>query len=155
MKTAIAGVVLGTFVCLPAAAQKPLPQAPQAAWLTSSDAVVDDILAHLNETSRAIIRAKSRHELDLANVTWGAYIRDHYGMTKGNDALLQDTCGKPCHPDNASIILMERAWEALQDDVTEPQTATATAAAPVAAPAVKPNAGDTVAGRPAARRSAT
>lgn len=159
MKTAIAGVVLGTFVCLPAAAQKPVPQpahqpAPQPAWLTSSDAVVDDILAHLNESARAIIRAKSRAELDMANASWGAYIREHYGMTRGNDALLQDTCGKPCHPDNASIILMERAWEALQDD---PSVEVGVATAPVpAAPAVKPSAGETVAGRaPAPRRNAS
>lgn len=118
MKTAIAGVVLGMFVCLPAAAQKP-PAAPKPAapvWITNADAVVDDILAHLSESSRAIIRAKSRQELNVANASWGAYIREHYGMTRGNDALLQDACGKPCHPDNASIIIMERAWEALQED---------------------------------------
>jgi hypothetical protein len=41
-------------------------------------------------------------------------IRNHYGLWHGNSRLIEAVCGGPCHPDDASIIIIEKVWDALQ-----------------------------------------
>lgn len=33
----------------------------------------------------------------------------------GNDKLILSACGRPCHPDDASMKIIEALWQALQD----------------------------------------
>jgi hypothetical protein len=38
-------------------------------------------------------------------------IRNRYGLWRGNDKLILSACGQPCHPDDASMKIIEAIWE--------------------------------------------
>lgn len=77
--------------------------------------VVVDILAHLSQENKQTLRDTAFDDLIKYHFSYGMYIRNHYGLWRGNKILLEDACGMlPCHPDNASHVIIERTWRALQ-----------------------------------------
>jgi hypothetical protein len=89
-------------------ALKPLPRSVNA----SVDRIVKGITPQWRET---LLKTK-RDELVQYQTTWGKGIRDSLCLLAGgNDQLLRDACdGKLCHPDDASLIIMESVWDRLQ-----------------------------------------
>lgn len=79
---------------------------------TSLNAVVDDIVARLpDEDKTIIIGIKNENEM-VKLYGLGVKIRNEYGLWDGNEALLNN-CGTT-HPDDASMVILERVWQVLK-----------------------------------------
>ncbi len=85
------------------------------AWPQSVDAAVDTLLAGLSPINRDRFRKIPQDSLWSLHFTLGLYIRNQYGLWKGNVPLLK-SCGQhpPYVPDNCSGLIIERAWEKLR-----------------------------------------
>lgn len=83
-------------------------------WPTTVQATVKDILANLSDESKATVRETKKEDLILFHHGWGTGIRNHYGLWRGNEALLKSACPDGCHPDEASMIIIEAVWTSLQ-----------------------------------------
>ena len=93
-----------------APAQQPAPDALP----TTVEGVVRDIIAQLSADDRARIKSTRKEHLIKFHHGWGTGIRNRYGLWGDNTKLLHAACGKPCHPDEASMIIIEAVWAALQ-----------------------------------------
>jgi hypothetical protein len=87
-------------------AQRPLPQS-----LTEA---VDLIVKELDSKSRATLLQTKREDLIQFHHGWGTGIRNSMCLWGGNDQLIRSACGgKLCHPDDASMLIMEAVWDRL------------------------------------------
>ena len=85
------------------------------AWPASLDAAVGILLREMDDESRERIRGMKREELISFHMGWGMGIRNGFGLWGDNEALLLSACGgKRCHPDDASMKIIEAVWERLQ-----------------------------------------
>ncbi len=96
------------------------------AWPTTVDGVVSDLIARLSPEDKEHIRNTPREDLIRFHSGWGTGIRNYYGLWRGNKQLIESACGKPCHPDSASQIIIEKVWEALRKQNPAPTRPTAT-----------------------------
>ena len=89
-------------------ALKPLPR--------SVNASVDRIVKGMTPRWRDTLLKTKRDELVQYQTDWGKGIRDSLClMAGGNDQLIRDACdGNLCHPDEASMVIMEAVWDRLQ-----------------------------------------
>ena len=87
---------------------------PPDQWPETVDAVVQDIIKGMPQQDQKRIRETSREDLIQFHHGWGTGIRNYYGLWRGNKKLILSACGKPCQPDDASMIIIEAVWEALQ-----------------------------------------
>ena len=87
---------------------------PPEKWPVTVAQVVADILQRMPEADRQRIRTTKQADLILYHHGWGTGIRNYYGLWRGNKKLIVSACGTPCHPDNASMIIIEAVWTALQ-----------------------------------------
>ncbi|MEW6079270.1 MAG: DUF6794 domain-containing protein [Thermodesulfobacteriota bacterium] len=85
-------------------------------WPTTVDATVKDIISSLSDKDKETVRNTKKDDLILFHHGWGTGIRNHYGLWRGNDQLREDACGNRCHPDDASMVIIEKVWEALQNE---------------------------------------
>lgn len=85
-------------------------------WPTTVSATVADLLSTLSAADKQAIRNTSKDDLVRYHRGWGTGIRNQYGLWRGNQALIEDACHKPCHPDTASNRIIEAVWQALQDE---------------------------------------
>ena len=85
-------------------------------WPTTVSATVDDLLKSLSPESKKTIRETKKEDLIGFHHGWGTGIRNHYGLWRGNSALIEDACGEGCHPDDASMVIIESVWRALQHE---------------------------------------
>ena len=83
-------------------------------WPTSVAETVRDIVQRLPEQDKQVVRTAKKEDLIKFHHGWGTGIRNHYGLWRGNDKLILSACGKPCHPDDASMVIIEAVWQALQ-----------------------------------------
>lgn len=83
-------------------------------WPTSVAEAVRDIVLRLPEKDKNLVRGTKKEDLIKFHHGWGTDIRNYYGLWRGNDKLIVSACGKPCHPDDASMVLIEAVWTALQ-----------------------------------------
>lgn len=106
---------IAAFVVLAscAHAQERKPLAP-GQWPTSVESVVKDLLGSLSDKDKEVVRNTEREDLIKFHLGWGMGIRNYYGLWRGNDALVRDACGRPCHPDDASMIIIEAVWRELR-----------------------------------------
>ena len=90
------------------AALKPLPRSVSQA--------ADRIVRNIHPEWRKTLLKTKREDLDQFQYVWGTGIRDSLCLTAGNnDQLLRSACGgKLCHPEDASMIIMETVWDRLQ-----------------------------------------
>ena len=89
------------------------------AWPKTCDEAVELLLKELNSEGKERIRNTPREELVKFHFGLGMRIRNEFGMWGGNTALV-DSCisekpGTRRHPDEASMIIIERVWERLGD----------------------------------------
>lgn len=97
-----------------ARAEEEAPLGPEE-WPTTVEATVEDLLKHMPESARKELAAMSEKDLPLTHFGIGLYIRNHYGLWRGNKELVRDACGEPvCHPDDASGKIVEALWKRLR-----------------------------------------
>ena len=92
---------------------KPLPQSQ---WPRTVAEAVPHIVAAMTPTTLSIVSQSSRDNLFLLIGEWGDDIEQLTGINKGNKALAQSACGQPCFGKQATLFLMEAAWETLDHD---------------------------------------
>src|SRR3990167_6956369 len=83
---------------------------PPDQWPEIVDAVVQDILKRMTEQDQKRIRETSKEALIQFHHGWGTDIRNHYGLWRGNKKLILSVCGKPCHPDDTSMVIIKAEW---------------------------------------------
>lgn len=84
-------------------------------WPETVDAVVQMVISRLPEADQALVKNTKKEDLIKYHHGWGTGIRNYYGLWRGNRKLLLSACDqKPCHPDDASMKIIEAVWERLQ-----------------------------------------
>jgi hypothetical protein len=83
-------------------------------WPKTMSEAVEQITSGMKEEDKALIRRTSRNDLVLFHFSWGMGIRNAYGLWRGNRDLLVSACGRPCHPDDASMLIIEAVWTELR-----------------------------------------
>jgi hypothetical protein len=89
-------------------ALKPLPRnVPRA---------VDRIMEGMYPELKEKLLTTKRDELVQFQTDWGKGIRNSLCLQAGgNDQLVRNAChGELCHPDDASLVIMEAVWDRLQ-----------------------------------------
>lgn len=76
--------------------------------------VVKDLIAHMSIDEQQIIAQFKEDELIRLHFSWGAKIRNEYGLWDGTNQKLLNSCGVT-HPDDASAIIIEQLWRTLRD----------------------------------------
>jgi hypothetical protein len=86
--------------------------------LNTFEGVVADIVARLDDESKARLRATPRDQLIRHHLGWGTGIRNGYSLWS-NEALLKSCAERAgyrdgfIHPDSASTLIMVAVWEAV------------------------------------------
>lgn len=83
-------------------------------WPTTVNETIDDLLPRLSALQKSEIRMTSSDNLISLHLSLGQEIRNRYGLWRGNEKLIETACGKPCHPDDASMKIIEAAWNQLR-----------------------------------------
>ena len=88
-------------------ALKPLPR--------SVNRVVERIVKNIEPEFREKLLETKREDLVQFQVGWGTGIRDSLCLEAGNNnQLLRSACkGERCHPEEASMVIMEAVWDRL------------------------------------------
>ena len=86
----------------------------QNKWPKTVAEAVTDIVGGMSEEDKQLVRQTSKKDLISFHLGWGMGIRNNYGLWRGNRDLLTSACGKPCHPDDASMIIIEAVWAELR-----------------------------------------
>jgi hypothetical protein len=87
---------------------------PPDQWPTSVPEAVTHIVGRMSEADKKRLRETKEDDLIVFHHGWGTEIRNHYGLWRGNDKLILSACGRPCHPDHASMAIIAAIWRALQ-----------------------------------------
>ena len=83
-------------------------------WPLSIDAAAAVIIEGLTVEQRQALKLTPRDRLIEYHFGLGMAIRNNLGLWNGNEPLLSSACqGRACHPDDASMYIIERAWEQL------------------------------------------
>jgi Domain of unknown function (DUF6794) len=83
-------------------------------WPTTVEATVHDLLARTSAADKAYVKATKKEDLIQFHHGWGTGIRNYYGLWRGNEKLILAACGRPCHPDDASMKIIKAVWRELQ-----------------------------------------
>ena len=76
---------------------------------------VAHILSEMSVDDKRLVRETKREDLIKFHFGWGMGIRNALGLWSGNDALLRSACCEGlCHPDDASMKIIEAVWDELQ-----------------------------------------
>jgi hypothetical protein len=82
-------------------------------WPTTVEEAARDIVSKLSAVEEREIRWMAEDKIISLHFTLGLRIRNRYGLWRGNDKLILSACGRPCHPDDASMIIIEAVWHKL------------------------------------------
>lgn len=107
--------VLCLSLLLIACSSAPVKQKSETTELPATlETAVDKIVSELSQEEKQKIKETPRNKLILLHRSWGAEIRNSYGLFDGNDALRKSACGKEkCHPDDASMEIIYGVWNVL------------------------------------------
>ena len=95
----------------------PVPQKRPEQWPNTLEDAVDKIVKGLTEADKETLRNTAREGLITYHHGWGTGIRNSFGLWRGNEELIRSACGgELCHPDSASMAIIEKVWEAIQKD---------------------------------------
>ena len=81
-------------------------------WPRTLDEAVDTFISLLKEDARARFASMEKGDLICLHSNLGLFIRDEFGLWKGNTELLA-AC-QEMHPDEASSRIIEEAWRKLR-----------------------------------------
>lgn len=84
-------------------------------WPVTVDAAARQIVAKMDDESKAQVRATAKQDLIQFHLGWGTGIRNSLGLWRGNHQLLE-SCGRGTrvHPDDCSTVIIEAVWELLR-----------------------------------------
>ena len=85
---------------------------------TLSEAVNRSILS-LSDKEKEIVRNTPAGELDRFHYSLGIWIRNQFGLWRGNKELLKDCGSEKMHPDDASMVIIARVWGKLNKEYKE------------------------------------
>ena len=109
----IYGLTLALLL-LPAGAAAEVKPLPPTRWPNTVAEAVPHILTALTPTQKSIISGTSKENLVLFSGEWGEDIEILLGLNSGNALLLHASCAGPCNVEQATLTLMQAAWDALQ-----------------------------------------
>ena len=89
--------------------------ANEANWPKTLEEAVSEIVSSLPAEDRERVKNTEKADLIKFHHGWGTGIRNDFGLWQGNKALRESACGKPCHPDDASMIIIEAVWRKLNE----------------------------------------
>ncbi len=103
---------------VPRVALEVAPEPWKVPDLNTCDGVVADLVRHLDEPSRELLRNTPPGGTILYHLSWGMTIRNMYGLWQ-NSELCKSCAVKAgnqseIHPDSASGVIMEAVREAVQ-----------------------------------------
>lgn len=81
---------------------------------------VDALISKMTEEDKEYIRGLAREDLVELHSGPGLDVRNKFGLWKGNYELLI-SCGW-VHPDDASMAILEAAWQALRGGQADSQS---------------------------------
>jgi len=111
LKTAVclsilAAITVGVAVSSPFSSNK---------YPDSVDAATEILIARLSDEDRLRVKNTKKEDLIDYHHGWGTGIRNDFGLWDGNEKLLRSAChGEICHPDDASMVIIETVWTRLQ-----------------------------------------
>ena len=70
------------------------------------------LLSELTERDKLKLVNTKKYNLIFYHLSWGAEIRNRFGLWSGNEKLMKDA--NVDHPDSASTAIIEAVWEELQ-----------------------------------------
>lgn len=83
-------------------------------WPATVEDTVHDIVSRMPAEDKERVKDTKKEDLILFHHGWGTGIRNHYGLWSGNERLILSACGRPCHPDDASMRIIEAVWQELR-----------------------------------------
>jgi hypothetical protein len=84
-------------------------------WPGTINEAVLVIISELSEADKNLIMNFKQERLIKFHHGFGTGIRNDFGLWKGNKAFIESACGKPCHPDTASMAIIEAVWRKLNE----------------------------------------
>lgn len=81
-------------------------------WPVTVEEAVHDILPRISPLVKLRLMLMKKEDLISFHFGFGTWIRNRYGLWRGNDKLILSACGFRCHPDDASMKIIEALWEA-------------------------------------------
>jgi uncharacterized protein DUF6794 len=93
---------------------KDIEELGPADWPTTVEGAVQDILSQMSDADKTSVRHTRKEDLIKFHFGWGLGIRNYYGLWQGNTSLIISACGHPCHPDEASMRIIEAVWQEVQ-----------------------------------------
>ncbi len=103
------GVSSSTIVGAMSTESRPLQNGP---WPASVNEAVGQLLGILSADDKSLIAAKSRSDLVKLHRGLGLWIRNNFGLSAGNMALIHDAGARDA--DDAAGIIIEALWTSLQ-----------------------------------------
>jgi hypothetical protein len=79
-------------------------------WPVTVQEAVRDLAPQLSLAEKLKIKLTAKKDIVSLYTDLGTGIRNHYGLWKGNEKLMLSACGRLCHPDDASLIIVEALW---------------------------------------------
>jgi hypothetical protein len=80
-------------------------------WPVTVEDTVRDLLPRIPLIEKLKVKSMSRKYVISLHSEMGLGIRNRYGLWRGNDKLIHSACGSPCHPDDASMKIIEAMWD--------------------------------------------
>ena len=81
-------------------------------WPVTVEDTVRDLLPRLSRFEKLKLMSTKKEDLISLHHGFGTLIRNRYGLWRGNDKLILSACGFRCHPDDASMKIIEAVWDA-------------------------------------------
>ena len=85
----------------------------QENWPVTVEEAVRDILPRITPYEKLEMMVTNKDHLNSMHFGLGLWIRNRYGLWRGNEKLILSACGFPCHSDDASGKILEAVWQAL------------------------------------------
>lgn len=84
-------------------------------WPATTEEAVSDFVSRISLRETWTIKQTSEKDVVALYGIFGVQIRNRYGLWRGNDKLILSVCGFPCHPDDASMKIIESVWLKLRN----------------------------------------
>lgn len=88
-------------------------------WPETIEEAVEQLLSLMSEEDKHCLKKTPKKDLIMFHFSLGLYIRNNFGLWKGNRELLQYISKSDfpfVHPDDASMIIIEELWKRLRKD---------------------------------------
>jgi len=90
-------------------------KAEEKAYPHSIGLAVESIIEIMSEEDKLTIKNTDKLDLIQFHHGFGTGIRNSLGLWRGNNKLIVEACGKPCHHDDASGVIIYAVWCKLND----------------------------------------